>query len=52
MSRRCALRESEVEHLDDVVVGDFDVRRLEIAMDDAGVVSGGERVGDLPGDLQ
>ena len=29
------------------LVGDHDVARLEIAMDDAGAVGGGERIGDL-----
>ena len=40
--------ETKVEHLHDAVGRDLDVRRLEIAVDDAFVVRGLERVGDLP----
>ncbi len=46
------LRQPEVQHLDDAVVADLDVRRLQIAMDDALLVRRFERVGDLPGDGQ
>jgi hypothetical protein len=40
-------RETEVEDLHAAVAGDEDVRRLQIAMDDAAVVRGGESAGDL-----
>ena len=46
------LREAEVEHLDDAVGPDHDVGGLQVAMDDALLVSGLERVGDLPRDRQ
>ena len=54
--RRCTgvgverLRQAEVEHLDRAVGADLDVGGLEIAMDDALLVRGLERVGDLPRD--
>ena len=41
------LRETEVEHLHRAVVGDQDVRGLEIAMDDPALVCVLERLGDL-----
>ena len=44
--------ESEVEHLDDAIGPDLDVGRLEVTMDDALVVRGLERVGNLTGDGQ
>ena len=44
------LRESEIEHLHGAARPHFDVRRLEIAMDDPDFVGGLERVGDLPCD--
>ena len=44
------LREAEVEHLHGAVGPDLDVRGLEIAMHDAALVRGLERVGDLPRD--
>ncbi len=40
--------EPEVEHLHVAVVGDLDVPGLQIPVDDAGVVGGGEGIGDLP----
>ena len=49
---RAALRQPEVEHLDDAVVRDRDVRQLEIAMDDTLFVRRFESVGDLPRDRQ
>ena len=48
---RC-LGEPEVQHLHRAVRPDLDVRRLQVAMDDALLVRGLERVGDLPGDGQ
>ena len=47
--RRHQLREAEIEHFDDARVGDHHVARLEIAVDDAGRVGGGQRIGDLDG---
>ena len=44
--------ETEVEHLHRAVGADFDVRGLQIAMDDALLVRGFERVGDLLRDRQ
>ena len=49
---RTRLRQPEVEHLDRAVRRDLDVGRLEIAMDDALLVRGVERVRDLPRDRQ
>ena len=46
------LRQPEVQHLDSAVVAHLDVRRLEIAMDDALLVRRLERLGDLVGDWQ
>jgi hypothetical protein len=43
-----AFGETKVENLHDTIRRDLDVRRLQIAMDDAFVVSGLEGVGDLP----
>ena len=43
------LREAEVEYLHLAAFGDEDVRRLDVAVDDAGRVRGVERVGDLDG---
>ena len=45
-------RETEIEHLDGAVVAHFDVRRFQVAMDDALVVSDFERFGNLAGDRQ
>ena len=45
-------REPEIEHLDGAVVAYFDVRRFEIAMDDALVVRDFERFGNLASDRQ
>ena len=42
------LGEAEVEHLDLAVGRDLDIRRLQIAMDDARLVRGVERLGNLP----
>jgi hypothetical protein len=41
------LRETEVEHLDRAVCCERNVRRLQIAMHDPGLVGGVERVGKL-----
>ena len=46
------LGEAEVEHLHAAVGADLHVRGLQIAMDDALLVRGFERVGDLPRDRQ
>ena len=46
------LGEAEVEHLHRAVGADLDVGGLEIAMDDALLVRGVERVGDLARDRQ
>ena len=58
-SRRCdapvrveRLRETEIQHLDRAVGADLDVGRLQIAMDDALLVRGFERLGDLLRDRQ
>ncbi len=40
-------REAEVEDLDVAIRAPDDVLRLEVAVDDAGVVSGGETGGDI-----
>jgi hypothetical protein len=44
------LREAEVQHLHRAVRAHLDVGRLEIAMDDALIVRGFERIGDLSRD--
>jgi hypothetical protein len=44
--------ETEIEHLDRAVGADLDVRRLQIAMHDALLVRGFERLGNLPRDRQ
>ena len=41
------LREAEVEHLDVAVAPDHHVLRLDVAVDDPGVVRGGQRGGHL-----
>ena len=41
------LRQPEVQHLQHALAGDHDVGRLEVPMNNAGGVGGGERVGDL-----
>ena len=46
------LRQTEVEHLHGAVGADLDVGGLQIAMDDALLVRGFERLGDLAGDGQ
>jgi hypothetical protein len=46
------LSQPEVQHLDPAVAAHLDVRRLQITMDDALVVCGFERVGDLAGDSE
>ena len=48
--RRHRLGQTEVEHFDRAVVTQLDIRGLEIAVDDAVLVRGLERLGDLPGD--
>ena len=51
--RRCReqARDAEVEHLDRAIAHQLDVRRLEIAMDDALCMRGRQRRGELPSDL-
>ena len=44
---RSCRRQAEVEDLHVAVGGDEDVLRLQIAMDDAALVRGGEPLGDL-----
>jgi hypothetical protein len=46
------LRQAEVEHLHGAVFAHLDVRRFQIAMDDALFVRGFERGGDLPRDRE
>jgi hypothetical protein len=46
------LRQPEIQHLHGAVGPHLDVRGLEVAVDDAGVVGGFERFGDLPRDRQ
>ena len=46
------LRQAEVQHLHDAVGAHLDVRGLQIAMDDALLVRGFERLGDLLRDLK
>jgi hypothetical protein len=46
------LRETEVQHLHGAVVAHFDVRGLQVAVDDAGLVGGLERLCDLLCDRQ
>ena len=41
------LGQTEVEHLHTAIVGDHDVGRLQVTMDDAGFVRDIERLGDL-----
>ena len=50
--RRNGLRQAKVQHLYRAVVAHLDVRGFEVAMNDAVLVSGGKRVGDLPRDRQ
>ena len=50
--RRGDLGQAEVENLDAARLGDHDVARLQVAMDDAGGVRRGQRVGNLHGVLQ
>ena len=47
-SRLQRLREPEVQHLHRAVGADLDVRGLQVAVDDALLVRGLERLGDLP----
>ena len=51
-SRFDRLRQSEVQHLHRAIVADLDVGGLQIAMDDALLVRGLERLGDLLRDRQ
>ena len=46
------LRQSKIQDLDDAARRDLDVGRLQIAMDDALLVRGFERFGDLPANFQ
>ena len=48
---RVRLREAEIEHLDLAVLRELDVRRFQVAVDDALLVSLFEGLGDLPRDL-
>ena len=45
--RRDRLRQAEVQHLDRAVRPHFDIRGLQVAMDDALLVRGFECIGDL-----
>ena len=47
-----SLGQAEVEHLDGAVRRELDVGRLQVAVDDAALVRGLERLGDLPRDRQ
>src|SRR5438094_5579454 len=47
-----SFRKTEIEHLDRTVLGDLDIGRLEIAMDDPALVRGIERVGKLSRDRE
>ena len=49
---RDPLGQAEIEHLDGAVAAELDVRRFQIAMDDAGLVRGFEGVGHLFRDRQ
>ena len=46
------LRQAEVEHLDVIAVGDEQVGRLDVAVDDAAAVRGVERLGDLDREVE
>ena len=46
------LRQPEVQDLDDAIQPQLDVGRLEVAMDDALLVRGVERAGNLPRNRQ
>ena len=46
------LRQPEIQHLDRSVGADLDVRGFQIAVNDALLVRGFERLGDLSGDRQ
>jgi len=50
--RASHLRDAEVEHLHLTRLGDEDVRRLQIAVDDADRVTGSQTVEDRVGDLE
>jgi hypothetical protein len=47
-----ALAQAEVQHFHRAVGTHFDIGWLEVAVDDARLVGGVERVGDLPGECQ
>ena len=51
-SRAQRLRQAEVQYFHGAVVADHDVGGLEVAMDDAALVCGFERVRDLPRDRE
>src|SRR5262245_54606698 len=46
------LRETEVENLRAVLVADENIRRLDVAMDDALRMRSVERIGELNGDVE
>ena len=48
----CRLGQTEIQDLYAPVVGDFDVGRLQVAMDDPELVRGGKGLGDLARDRQ
>ena len=46
------LGKAKVEHFDAALIGHHDVGGLQVAMDDALVMGGGQRLGDRAGDFQ
>ena len=52
MRLRRELGHAKVENLHEAVGGDHDVLRLQIAMDDAGIVGLGQAVGDLHAEVE
>ena len=49
---RHQLGQAEIQHLGLPALGQKDIRRLEVAMNDSGVVGRFQRVGDLDRNLQ
>ena len=48
----CELGQAEVQHFHEAVGTDHHVFRLEVAVNDPGLVRGGERLGDLQRDVE